>query len=142
MATSSVRRPGGDDIARPGSPRVGAQASLTGLAATAVRSARDVVGRTFEIAALESRLAGTALAAMAGIALAVVVLLLSAWGLLLAAAVAGLMNAGFEVTAALLLLGAANVLVAGALVLVFLRLTRRLKFPATRRVLEKIGSDS
>lgn len=140
MATTA-RGPGGEDYSARRAPHVGTQASLSGLAATVIRSARDVVGHTFEIAALESRLAGIALAAMAAIGFAVVVLLLSTWGLLLAAAVRGLMETGMGAVAALLLVAAANLAAAAVLVLIFLRLTRRLKFPATRRVLEKMGSD-
>lgn len=140
MATTAHRPDGA--VRAPRAPRVAGQTSLAGLAATIVRSARDVVGHTFEVAALESRLAGTTLVVMAAIAVAVVVLVLSTWGLLLAAAVRGLMEAGFGAVAGLLLVGAANLLAAGLLVLVFLRLMPRLKFSATRRVLEKMGSDS
>lgn len=140
MATTAHRPDGA--VRAPRGPRVAGQTSLAGLAATIVRSARDVVGHTFEVAALESRLAGTTLVVMAAIAVAVVVLVLSTWGLLLAAAVRGLMEAGFGAVAGLLLVGAANLLAAGVLVLVFLRLMPRLKFSATRRVLEKMGSDS
>lgn len=139
---ATARRAGEKEVPARSAPHVGTHASLTGLAATVVRSARDVVGHAFEVAALESRLAGIALAAMAGIALAVVVLVLSSWGLLLAAGVRALMQAGLGATAALLLAAAANLLTAGVLVLIFVRLTRRLKFPATRRVIEKVGSDS
>lgn len=126
----------------PGTPRVGGQASLTALAATILRSARDLVAQTFEIAALESRLAGIALVAMAGIAIGVMILVLSVWGLLLAAAVYGLMQTGLGPGAALLLAGAVNLAAAGVLILIFLRLMRYLKFSATRRALEKMTSNS
>ena len=123
-------------------PRVGSAASLTGLASTMFRSARDVAGHTLEIAVLESRLAGTALVTIAALGLGAVVLALSTWGLLLAAAVRGLMVAGFGPAAAILIVAAVNLVVAVALILIILRLTRRLKFAATRRVLEKMRSES
>lgn len=119
-------------------PRVGAQASLTALAATIGRSARDVVAHVAEIAALESRLAGVTLAIMAGAALAAVILVLSAWGLLLAAAVYGLMAAGMAPPAALLVATAITLVVAGLLLWLIARLVPRLKFAATRRALSKV----
>ena len=142
MATTAQQRRGESVPATGAAPRVGSATSLTGLAATVFRSARDVAGHTFEIAALESRLAGVALAAMAGMALGVVVLVLSTWGLLLAAAVRGLVNAGMGLAPALLLVAAANLVVAGVLVVIILRLAQRLKFSATRRVLKSMGSES
>lgn len=142
MAASAQRSPGEAPSARRSEPRVGAATSVSGLAATVFRSARDVAGHTFEIAALESRLAGIALVTMIGLGLGVVVLVLSAWGLLLAAAVRGLMQAGFEPAIAILLVAAANLLVAGALIVITLRLARRLKFSATRRVLQNMRPES
>ncbi len=138
MATSAPRAAAETAAAAARTARVGAPTSLTGLAATVFRSARDVIGHTVEIAALESRLAGMALAAMAAIAVAVMVLVLSAWGLLLAAAAGGLMAADWSAGAALSLIAALNLVVAGVLALIFLRLTSHLKFSATRRVLEKM----
>lgn len=120
-------------------PRVGSQTSLTALVATILRSARDVVGHTLEIAALESRLAGTALASIVAIGFIVLVLSLSTWGLLLAAGVFALIALGLSPGIALLLAAAATVLLAVLLAFVALRLVRRLSFAATRRVLERIG---
>ncbi|HEY8554128.1 MAG TPA: phage holin family protein [Burkholderiales bacterium] len=141
MATTAHR---GGDAAAPleAPPRVGAKASLTGLAATAARSARDLVGHTLEIALLESRLAGTALATMAGLGFAALVLVLSVWGLLLAAAAYGLMLSGLGPARAMLLLALINLIAAGVLVFVLLRLTKRLNFSATRRALREMGSGS
>ncbi|HEX7045648.1 MAG TPA: phage holin family protein [Burkholderiales bacterium] len=140
---AATAHPRGGDAAAPETPaRVGAKASLTGLAATAARSARDLVSHTLEIALLESRLAGTALATMAGLGFAALVLVLSAWGLLLAAAARGLMLAGLGPAGAILLLALINLIVAGVLVFVLLRLTKRLNFSATRRVLREMSSGS
>ncbi len=124
-----------------GAPRIGSDISLTGLLATIFRSARDVFLHTLEVAALESRLAGVTLATIAGVALAVLVLLLSTWGLLLAAGVRGLMELGLGPGAALLIAAAVNLILAVLLGLIVPRLARRMTFSATRRVLGKIGSD-
>lgn len=127
---------------RTGAPTVGTHVSLSALVATMFRSVRDIVVHTAEVAALESRAAGYALAAMAGIAVAILVLLLSTWGLLLAAGVRGLMELGMSVGGALLVAAAANLAVAVLLGLMIPRLARRLKFSATRRVLGKLGSET
>jgi Mg/Co/Ni transporter MgtE len=120
-------------------PTVGAQANLRALAGTAIRSARDVVARLLEIAALESRVAGMALTKMAAAAITAVVLGLTTWGLLVAAAVYALIAAGVSVGTALLLAALGNLIAAAVLVVLIPRMARRLTFPATRRVLEKIG---
>lgn len=136
MATSANRI---EEAARRGAPAVGASVSLRGLAATVLRSARDVTARLLEIAALESRLAGTALTQMAAAAMAAIILALTTWGLLIAAGVYGLMAAGLGPASSLLLAALANAIVAGVLIAFIPRLARRLTFPATRRVLEKLG---
>jgi len=122
-------------------PRQRAEAGLTGLAAAIVRSARDTVVHTVEVAALESRLAGIALAAMAAIGLGIVVLVLSAWGLLIAAGVSALVEAGMGVAPALLLAAFISLVVAGLLALILPWLARRLAFPTTRRVLRHMRSN-
>lgn len=128
-----------EDAARRAAPTVGAQTSLRALAATAIRSTRDVVARLLEIAALESRVAGMALTKMAAAAVAAVILALTTWGLLVAAGIYGLLTIGIGPGVALLIAAAVNLVVAGLLIAVIPRLGRRLTFPATRRVLEKIG---
>lgn len=133
MASTS---PGGDGAA----PQAGTHASLAALAATIARSARDVFAHVVEIAALESRLAVVALVVMAGLALGAVVLVLSAWGLLVAAGVYGLMTTGMATPAALLLAVAVNLGIAALLVVIVLRLVPRVKFAATRRALEQMRS--
>ncbi len=115
---------------------------MSALVSTVIRSARDVVVHTLEVAALESRLAGMTLVTIAGIALGIVVLALSTWGLLLAAGVRGLMELGLSPGAALLIAAAVNLIVAVLLALTIPRLARRLMFTATRRVLGKMESDS
>jgi hypothetical protein len=136
MATPASRI---EEAARRGAPTVGASVNLRGLAATALRSARDILARVVEIAALESRVAGMALTRMAAAALAAIILALTTWGLLIAAGVYGLLAAGLGPASSLLLAAFANAIVAGLLIAFIPRLARRLTFPATRRVLEKLG---
>lgn len=123
-------------------PHIGGRTSLTALASTIFRSARDVVVHTFEVAALESRVAGTAIATIAGLAFAILILALSTWGLLLAAGVRGLMALGLGVGTSLLIVAAVNVALAVVMGLLIPRLARKTQFPATRRLLNKMGSDS
>jgi hypothetical protein len=135
MATPAARV----EEAAKAAPAVGGSVNLRGLAATALRSARDLTARVVEIAALESRVAGTALTRMAACALAAVFLALTTWGLLIAAGVYGLMTLGLGPGVALSIAAIANLVVAGVLIALIPRLARRLTFPATRRVLEKLG---
>jgi hypothetical protein len=124
-------------------PPIGAETSLTGLLATIVRSARDVGLHVLEVMALESRLAGVALAGIVGVGVGIVVTLISAWGLLLAAGVSWMVDAGLAVGAALLVAAAANLVIAVLLAaLVVPWLARRMMFSATRRVIGKMGSHS
>jgi hypothetical protein len=50
-----------EEVAAKAAPTVGSGINLRGLAATALRSFRDIVARVIEIAALESRAAGMAM---------------------------------------------------------------------------------
>jgi len=135
MATPASRI----EAAAAGAPAVGANVSLRGLVATAIRSARDVVARLLEIAALESRVAGMALTRMAAAAMAAVFFALTTWGLLVAAGVYGLMALGLGPGIALLIAALINLVVAGLSIALIPRLARKLTFPATRRALEKLG---
>ncbi|MFL6649420.1 MAG: hypothetical protein ACJ8KO_15795 [Sulfurifustaceae bacterium] len=125
-----------------GEPRVDGGASVVGLASTLFRSARDIVTHTLEIAVLESRLAGSALVWIVGVGVAVLLLLVSTWGLLLAAGIRALMDLGLSVGASLLLGALVNLAVAVLLVLWVLRLARRMTFAATRRMLAKLRTDA
>ena len=140
MATSSDLGAAGVAPAAASAPHIGSHASVSSLIATIVRSARDVVVHALEVAALESRLAGLALASIVGTVFGILVLALSAWGLLLAAGVSWLTTTGISVPASLLIAAGANVLVAALLALLVPRLARRLMFSATRRVIGRMGS--
>ncbi|MBI3897081.1 MAG: hypothetical protein HY308_02160 [Gammaproteobacteria bacterium] len=141
MATSASRI-GGAAAANTAAPTIGANTSLRGLAATALRSARDIVARLVEIAALESRVAGLALVKMVIAAVVATLLAVTTWGLLIAAAVLGLVEFGLALGSALLLAAVVNAVVAGLLIAFLPRLARRLTFPVTRKMLEKIGPTS
>lgn len=127
---------------RPSSETAAPPPSLTGLAAHALRSARNVVGHVLEVAALESRLATTTLAVMVAVAVAVAVLALTVWGLLVAAGVSALVEVGWDVAPSLLVAALVNLVAAVLLVVLIVRLGRRMLFTATRRVLAKLGSGS
>lgn len=120
-------------------PEVGAAASVSALAMTGLRAVTDLVGHAVELVALESRAAGSALAAAVGLVLGIVVLALTVWGLLIAAAVTALMpHTG--VTVALLIVAVATLLGGGALGIFLPRVLRRLSFPGTRRMFRRSGS--
>lgn len=120
-------------------PRLGADASLATLAATGLRSLTDIVSHFFEVVALESRAAGTALATSIGLIIAIAVLGLTVWGLIIAAAVSALVDAT-GMTIALLIVAGGNIVVAGLLGIFLPRMLRRLSFPSTRRMLRRSGS--
>lgn len=120
-------------------PRVGADASITALAMTGLRAATDLVGNFVEIAALESRAAGSALATTVGLALGIAVLGLTVWGLLIAAAVTALME-HTGITLALLIVAGVTLVIGGVLGMFVPRLLRRLSFPSTRRLLRRSDS--
>lgn len=121
----------------PAQPRLGTDASLSGLAVTAFSAFRDMVVNSLEMVALESRLAGFALAAISGLTVAATVLLLTAWGLSIAAAVAALTQAGMKLYIALLLVAAVNLVIAAILIAFVPRLARRLSFQSTRNIFRK-----
>lgn len=120
-------------------PRVGADASLAALAATGLRSLTDIVGNFFEMVALESRAAGTALATSIGLIIAIAVLGLTVWGLVIAAIVSALVDQT-GMTMALLIVAGGNVVMVGILGMFLPRTLRRLSFPSTRRLFRRGGS--
>lgn len=117
-------------------PRIGADASITALAMTGLRAVADLVGHFVEIAALESRAAGAALATTVGLALGIAVLGLTVWGLLIAAAVTALME-HTGITLALLVVAGVTLMIGGVLGMFLPRVLRRLSFPSTRRILRR-----
>lgn len=128
-----------EELKRPAAadpPRVGADASVTALAVTGLRALTDLVGHFVELVALESRAAGGALAGAVGLALGIVVLGLTVWGLLIAAAVSALaLHTGTPI--ALLMVAGVTLAAGGVLAMWLPRLLRRLTFPATRRMFKR-----
>jgi len=121
----------------PAQPRVGPDTSISGLAVTAFATLREWVADSLEVAALESRLAGFALAAMSAIAIAATILLLTAWGLVIAAVVAALLQAGMQLWLALLAVAGVNAVVAAVLIALVPRIGKRLTFESTRNIFRK-----
>lgn len=118
-------------------PRIGADAGLTGLALAAFAALREFAASSLEIVALESRLAGSALATIAGLAVAAVLLALTAWGLGIAAVVAALIQSDISLWAALAIVAGINIALAAVLVAFMPRLARRLGFQSTRGIFKK-----
>lgn len=117
-------------------PQVGADASLSALALTGFRAATELIGHFVELVALESRAAGTALATAVGLGIGIVVLALTVWGLLVAAAVTGL--APYTgVAVALLIVAGVNLVIGGLLALFLPKTLWRLSFPSTRRMFRR-----
>lgn len=87
------------------------------------------------LAALESQLAGLSLAAMLGLAVVAALLLVSTWLLLLAAAALWLIQRGWTPAGALLLIAGVNLVPVPPALLAARRLSRNLRFDATRRQL-------
>lgn len=130
-ATKPQTRPG------PTQPRVGSETSVSGLALTAFSALRDWVTDSLEVAALESRLAGYALAAISAVTVAATLLVLTAWGLLIAAAVAALVQAGMQLWLALLIVAGINLVAAALLIALVPRISKRLTFQSTRNIFRK-----
>lgn len=106
-------------------------------AAAGLLSIGDSISNFFEIVALETRLAGRTAALMVAVAVAATLLFVTAWGLLIAAAVGALMRLDFALDAALLLMATVSVAVAVVLALVVRAMSRHLTFRATRRALQR-----
>ncbi len=90
----------------------------------------------FRLAALETQRAGESLVAMIMTGVIVAILLSGAWLGLMAAVVAALVEHGVDVSSAILLAVAANLLLALILCVVIRRKSRYLQFPATLRSLQ------
>ncbi len=115
------------DVAVPG---------LGALASAGIQSVRQLATDFLDLVAMESRLAGLALAVTAGLGAAAALLLTTAWLLLIAAGVRALVAAtGLSLDVALLLVAGINVIIAGTLIALIPRIARHLAFNATRRML-------
>ena len=124
-----------------GSPHSEADDSIpgTGSAQGTVAGVTATVGRVFsdflDLLALELRLAGLSLVQMVALGVVSALLAAGAWTAIAAGAVVWLYAHGISLAPALLLVGAISGVLALLSILWALRLSRRLGFPATRRVL-------
>lgn len=137
IPADELRAPSGAEAVPPARPRVGAKASVTALLSTGFRSLTDLAGHVAELAALEARAAGMALVTAAAFVLGAALLVLTVWGLLIAAAVSAIAAAGLDWPWALLIVALINAVLAGALLLFVPRLLRRVSFSGTRRALQR-----
>ena len=106
------------------------------------QSVRGLGSAHLKLATLEMRLTGESLVTMIAAGVMASVLLVSAWLVLVAVAVLGLVNYGFSASVAMLIAMAINLLVAWLLYGVARRRSQLLGFPATLRSLDKIGSST
>ncbi len=99
---------------------------------------RGLVHDQLTLAALETKLAGKSLVTMVAAGVMVAVLLVSAWLGLLGAVVLWLISSGVVASLAMLLMVAANLVMAWVLYQVIRRKSHHLQFPATLRSLRPI----
>lgn len=137
IPAEELRVPPGADAVPPAQPRLGAKASLSGLLSIGFRSLTDLASHVAELAALEARAAGMALVTAAALVLGATLLVLTVWGLLIAAAVSAIAGAGLDWPWALLIVAGINAAVAGVLLVFVPRAWRRVSFPSTRRALQR-----
>lgn len=114
---------------------------VIGLAGDTFRAARHLVGEASELAALEARLAAITAVRILATGLVVAVIAVSAWVLAQVALAIWLIGAGASLPPILAGLALLNVMICVWLALSAQRLSRRLTFPATRRMLLKRKAD-
>lgn len=96
---------------------------------------RNLIARAVDVIALEARRAVGSVATLAVITVVILLCVVATWALLCAAGAQALMNVGWEPTIALLAIAAANLLLAGILILFFKRIAIQLTFPYSRKML-------
>lgn len=96
---------------------------------------RNLIARAFDVIALEARRAVGSVATLAVITVVILLCVVATWALLCAAGAQALMNVGWEPAIALLAIAAANLLLAGILILFFKRIAIQLTFPYSRKML-------
>ena len=114
-----------------GSAPAGALDELFG----AFASAREAVARFLELFRLEARLAGRSLLWMLALMLFAALCFITTWLGISVAIVVGIAWAGLSVLAAVSIVTALNLMLVFALTMVCARLSRNLRFTATRRQL-------
>lgn len=109
--------------------------SVTRAAGDWLHSIRTLATDFVQLAGLEARRAGKALAWMIGLAVAAVVCLFAVWGLLSAAVAVWMVELGLRWSLALAITAVGNVVAIIVLIVVIRRLAIRLSFPTVRRVI-------
>jgi uncharacterized membrane protein YqjE len=112
-----------------------AAAGIATLAASWMTAAGSRVKLISELALAEAKLAAISLALMAFLAMLAAAFVLSAWGLLIAGLVNGLVQMQISLWPILLVLGGLHVLIAYAAWRGAIRLSRNLEFELTRKQL-------
>lgn len=103
--------------------------------AAVFESGSNLIARAADVIALEARRAVGSVATLAVITVVILLCVVATWALLCAAGAQALMNVGWEPAIALLAIAAANLLLAGILILIFKRIAIRLTFPYSRKML-------
>ncbi|MEQ8207988.1 MAG: hypothetical protein RIA65_17555 [Woeseia sp.] len=95
-----------------------------------------------ELALAEAKLAATSVALMAFLGTIAAILVLTAWGLIVAGGIFALLAAGAPLWAMLVVLAVGHLLVAGLLARKVLTLSKHMGFVATREQLQATGGSS
>jgi hypothetical protein len=117
-------------------------AAPPGTVSSLTASVRVLVDRLLALAALEGRRASVSLAVMLGLALAAAVLVVTGWMAVIAAVVLALVRSGVVGWGwALAIAAVASFAGAGGLVVLLIRRSGDLTFPATRRQLSELRAE-
>ena len=103
--------------------------------ATVLETGGNLIARAADVVALEARRAVGSIATLVVITVVILLCVVATWALLCVAGAQALMNVGWEPAVALLAIAAANLLLAGILILFFKRVAIRLTFPYSRKML-------
>ncbi|MGD8428908.1 MAG: hypothetical protein PVH31_00750 [Ectothiorhodospiraceae bacterium] len=130
------------EAGQPGQETPSAESGLLDALGRTFASARDVAWDATELASLEARLAAATVVRMLWSAVAIALCVCAAWGLAQAGAAIWLLGRGWPLGGVLGALALVNVFGAAVLAVVVRRLSARLTFPTTRRLMmEATGYD-
>lgn len=125
----------GEQLPSDGSGPTAAPAGALDELFSAFASAREAVARFLELLRLEARLAGRSLLWMLALVLFAGLCFITTWLGISVALVIAIMWAGYGVLVAVSIMTALNLVAAFGLIMVCARLSRNLRFTATRRQL-------
>lgn len=103
--------------------------------AAVLETGSNLIARAADVIALEARRAIGSIATLVVITVVILLCVVATWALLCVAGAQALMNVGWEPAVALLAIAAANLSLAGILILFFKRVAIRLTFPYSRKML-------